>query len=157
MSIARGMVQFPYCIAQVSIMYISVLTIRSAEGQDFIIKNLLLDDYEYQKALQKPLSSCPNLRTVLDGLPGPELFIYLFLQTDFLQFTQKNLTDATRKSMLKSALAGLAAMHDQNIIHTGKLLLRPLIYVLEILRYTFMTKHLHIYTLADQTLADQTR
>lgn len=110
----------------VSTLYGSVLTIRSAEGQNFIIKNLLLGDYEYQQELQKPLSSCPNLRTVVDGLPGPELFIYPFLQTDFLQFIQKNLTDVTRKSMLKSALAGLAAMHDRHIIHTGKFLFTPL-------------------------------
>jgi len=99
-----------------------VLTTRSSENETFVIKNLIPGEYEYQQNLQKQLSSCPNLRTVIDGLPGPELFIYRFLQTDFLQFTQKNLTDATRKSMLRSALVGLAAMHDRNIIHTGKVL-----------------------------------
>lgn len=78
-------------------------------------------EYEYQQALQKPLASCPNLRTVVDGLPGPELFIYPFLQTDFLQFSQNNLIEATRKSMLKSALVGLAALHERNIIHTGRI------------------------------------
>ena len=91
-----------------------------AEGRDFVIKNMIPGEYEYQQDLQKPLSSCPNLRTVIDGLIDAELFIYPFLQTDFLQFTQKNLTNATRKSILESALNGLAAMHDRNIIHTGK-------------------------------------
>lgn len=76
-------------------------------------------EYKYQQDLQKPLASCPNLRTVIDGLPGPELFIYPFLETDFLQFSQQNLTKATRKSVLKSALVGLAALHERNIIHTG--------------------------------------
>jgi len=98
----------------------SVLIAISAEGRDFIVKNMIPGEYQYQQDLQKPLSSCPNLRTVIDGLPDAELFIYPFLQTDFLQFTQKNLTNATRKSMLKSALNGLVAMHDRNIIHTGK-------------------------------------
>jgi len=91
-----------------------------AEGRHFVIKNMIPGEYEYQQDLQKPLSSCPNLRTVIDGLIDAELFIYPFLQTDFLQFTQKNLTNATRKSILESALNGLAAMHDRNIIHTGK-------------------------------------
>lgn len=64
------------------------LIIRSAEGQNFVIKNMIPGEYEYQQDLQKPLASSPNLRTVVDGLPGPELFIYPFLKTDFLQYSQ---------------------------------------------------------------------
>ena len=81
---------------------------------------MILGEYVYQQDLQKPLASCPNVRTVVDGLLGPELFIYPFLETDFLQFSQKSLTKATRRSMLKSALIGLAAIHERNIIHTGR-------------------------------------
>ena len=89
---------------------------------------MILGEYEYQQDLQKQLSSCVNLRTFVDCLSGPELFVYPFLQTDFLQFTQKDLTDVIRKNMLRSALVGLAAMHDRNIIHTGKVLFYLLIY-----------------------------
>ena len=99
----------------------AALIITSAEGQNFIVKNMIPGEYEYQQSLQKPLASCANLRTVVDGLPGPELFIYPFLESDFLQFSQKNLTEATRRSMLKSALVGLAALHERNIIHTGRM------------------------------------
>lgn len=99
----------------------ALLISKSAEGRSFIVKNMIPGEYEYQQALQRPLASCPNLRTIVDGLPGPELFIYPFLQTDFLQFSQKKLSEATRKSMLKKALVGLAALHDRNIIHTGGL------------------------------------
>ncbi|KFZ11097.1 hypothetical protein V502_07751 [Pseudogymnoascus sp. VKM F-4520 (FW-2644)] len=74
----------------------------SAEGQNFIVKNMIPGEYEYQQDLQKSVASCPNLRTVVDGLPGPD---------------QKNVSVATRKSMLKSALAGLAALHERNIAH----------------------------------------
>ncbi|OBT93078.1 hypothetical protein VE01_09015 [Pseudogymnoascus verrucosus] len=74
-------------------------------------------EYEYQQDLQKSVASCPNLRTVVDGLPNPELSIYPFLETNFLQFSQKSLSVATRKGMLKSALAGLAALHEKNIAH----------------------------------------
>ncbi|KAG9233358.1 calcium/calmodulin dependent protein kinase [Amylocarpus encephaloides] len=54
----------------------------SPENKTFVIKNMTPGEYKYQQDLQKQLSSCPNLRTVVDGLPGPELFIYPFLQTD---------------------------------------------------------------------------
>jgi hypothetical protein len=98
----------------------AALIIRSADGHDFIVKNMIPGEYKYQQDLQSSLASCPNLRTVVDGLPGPELFIYPYLQTDFLQFSQKNLSETTRRSMLKSALVGLAALHERNIIHTGR-------------------------------------
>lgn len=96
-----------------------VLTMTSAKGQSFIVKNMIQGEYEYQQDLQKSVASCPNLRTVVDGFPGPELFIYPFLETNFLQFSQKNLSVAARKGMLKSALAGLAALHERNIAHNG--------------------------------------
>jgi len=99
----------------------AALIIRSADGQNFIVKNVIPGEYKYQQDLQKPLASCPNLRTVVDGLPSCELFIHRFLEPDFLQFGQKNLTEATRRSMLKSALVGLATLHERNIIHTGRL------------------------------------
>jgi hypothetical protein len=59
---------------------------------------------------------------MVDGLPESELFIYPYLETHLLQFAQKNLKDARRKSVLRSALFGFVAMHDRNIIHTGKFL-----------------------------------
>ena len=103
----------------------AALITRSADGQNFIVKNMIPGEYKYQQDLQKPLASCPNLRTMVDGLPGPELFIYPFLETDFLRFSQKNLTEATRRSMLKNALVGLATLHERNIIHTGRFSISP--------------------------------
>ncbi len=45
-----------------------VLIIRSADGQNFIVKNMIEGEYEYQQDLQKPLASCPNLRTFIVSL-----------------------------------------------------------------------------------------
>ncbi|OBT45035.1 hypothetical protein VE00_04152 [Pseudogymnoascus sp. WSF 3629] len=70
--------------------------VSTAPGQNFIVKNMIPGEYEYQQDLQKSVASCPNLRTV---------------------FSQKNLCAATRKGMLKSALAGLVALHERNIAH----------------------------------------
>ena len=98
----------------------ALMIFKSAKGRNYIVKNMIPGKYKYQQALQKPLASCPNLRTVIDGLPGPELFIYPFLQTDLLQFCKVNSTETTRKSILKQALVGLSALHNRNIIHTGR-------------------------------------
>ncbi|KAL2019567.1 hypothetical protein VTK56DRAFT_9534 [Thermocarpiscus australiensis] len=75
-------------------------------------------DFEYQKSLQQPLSSCPNLRVVVETIPDEELFVYNFLNGDLLNFSKRPLSDDTRKSILKAALTGLAELHDRNIIHT---------------------------------------
>ncbi|KAH7370624.1 kinase-like domain-containing protein [Rhexocercosporidium sp. MPI-PUGE-AT-0058] len=90
----------------------------SADGKKFIVKNMIPGDYEYQNDLQGSLSSCTYLRTMVDGVPGPDLFVYPYLETNLLQFSQNKLPDATRKDILKSALVGLAVLHEKNIIHS---------------------------------------
>lgn len=97
-----------------------LLTMTSAEGKSFIVKNLILGEYKYQQDLQKSVASSPNIRTMVDGIRGPELLVYPFLRTNFLQFSQQHLSVATRRSMLKGALAGVAALHERNIVHNGK-------------------------------------
>ncbi len=47
----------------------------SADGQSFIIKNMIPGEFQYQRELQEPLASCPNLRTVMDTIPDFELFV----------------------------------------------------------------------------------
>ncbi|CZT12554.1 uncharacterized protein RCO7_11469 [Rhynchosporium graminicola] len=92
----------------------------SVEGKKFILKNMIPGEYEYQKDLQESVSYCPHLRTIVDGVPGPDLFIYPFLETNLLQFSQNKLLDTTRKFILKNALVGLATLHEKNIIHDIK-------------------------------------
>ncbi|KIH87072.1 hypothetical protein SPBR_05198 [Sporothrix brasiliensis 5110] len=75
-------------------------------------------EFEYQQDLQTPLASCPNLRTVIDVIPDFELFVFRFLAADLLQVSQRPMSPETRKRILKSALTGLAELHDRGIIHT---------------------------------------
>ncbi|KAF1840087.1 kinase-like protein [Cucurbitaria berberidis CBS 394.84] len=90
----------------------------SAEGENFIIKNMIPGEFEYQQELQKPLASCSNLRTVVDTIPDFELFVYHFLADDLLQIIQRPLSKETRRSILRSALTGLAELHERGIVHT---------------------------------------
>ncbi|KAF2278015.1 kinase-like protein [Westerdykella ornata] len=81
-------------------------------------QNMIPGEFEYQQNLQKPLASCPHLRTVDDTIPDFELFVYHFLNGDLLQISQKTLSKETRRSILRSAFTGLAELHDRGIIHT---------------------------------------
>ena len=82
-------------------------------------KNIWPDDYDYHKDLQASLPSTPNLRVFEDKNPELDLLIYSYLETNVLQEARKLDNDA-RKFLLKSALSGLAAMHERNIIHNGE-------------------------------------
>ncbi|KAE8354829.1 hypothetical protein BDV28DRAFT_163891 [Aspergillus coremiiformis] len=50
----------------------------------YIIKNVIPGEFEYNRDLQKKVSSCPNVRTVVDTIQALELFIYPFLKEDML-------------------------------------------------------------------------
>src|SRR6266566_249764 len=70
--------------------------VPSDKGENFIVKNMIPGEFEYQQDLQKPLASCPNLRTVIDIIPDFELFVYHFLAVDLLQISQRPLSKETR-------------------------------------------------------------
>lgn len=55
---------------------------------------------------------------MIDTIPDFELFVYHFLAADLLQISQKPLSKETKRSVLRSALTGLAELHDRGIIHT---------------------------------------
>lgn len=92
-----------------------------ADEQNFIVKNMIPGEFEYQLNLQKGLASCHNVRAVVDTVPNLELFIYPFLTGDLLRLSQKPLNRETRIHILQLALRGLAFMHDRGVLHNGKL------------------------------------
>ncbi|KAL1882845.1 hypothetical protein Daus18300_000483 [Diaporthe australafricana] len=95
--------------------------INGSEGKDFIIKNAIDSyegDFEYPQKLQAGLSGCPNLRTMVDTVPSLKLYVYPFMSGDLLQFSQKSLSEEQRRHILRSALTGLATLHDRGIFHT---------------------------------------
>jgi ribulose-phosphate 3-epimerase len=91
------------------------------EHGKYVAKNIFHAEFEYQLDLQKPLARCPNLRTVVDAVPGHLLFLYPYLADDLLELAKKEtLSDAGRNRILRDALAGLADLHEQRIFHSGK-------------------------------------
>ncbi|KKK22217.1 hypothetical protein ARAM_003249 [Aspergillus rambellii] len=92
----------------------------SSEGKNYIMKNMIQGEFEYQLKLQKALSTCPNVRAVVDTIQELEVFIYPFLSRDLLHLSQRKLSKATRRYILRCALRGIADMHHMNVLHNGK-------------------------------------
>lgn len=80
-------------------------------------------EFEYQLSLQLSLSSVPSVRTFVDTIRQRDIFIFSFLAKDLLQLSQRNLTTATLKDILRRALLGLVELHKRDIVHNGTVIL----------------------------------
>ncbi|KAI1131979.1 kinase-like protein [Nemania abortiva] len=83
----------------------------------YILKNLIKGEFEYQIEVQQLLSTSSNVRTFVDTHRESESFIYPFLIDDMLQFSQRKLSAEIRKKILRSALRGLADLHEKDMLH----------------------------------------
>ncbi|RAH54805.1 kinase-like protein [Aspergillus piperis CBS 112811] len=61
----------------------------SAQGKQYILKNIIPGDFQHQVNIQQQLSQCPNIRTVVDSVRETEVFFYPFLDGDLLPFNIK--------------------------------------------------------------------
>lgn len=85
----------------------------------FILKDIVEDQFKYYHDMYNALSS-PYVRSLEDTVSKQSIFIYKYLNGHLLELAQKNLALQETKRVLKDALRGLAALHDQDIVHTGK-------------------------------------
>ncbi|KAJ5576817.1 hypothetical protein N7535_003743 [Penicillium sp. DV-2018c] len=60
----------------------------SADKLNFIAKNMIPGEFDYQLNLQKTVASCHNVRTVVDTIRDLDLFIFPFLAGDLLGLSQ---------------------------------------------------------------------
>jgi hypothetical protein len=60
------------------------------------------------------------LRLSVDVVPEQSIFVYKYLADHLLGFVRKEPPVLLTKRILKDTLRGLAALHEQNIVHTGK-------------------------------------
>lgn len=71
--------------------------------------------------MYRGLHGSPHLRLLQDTVPEQSMFVYRYFTDDLLSLARKDLPINLTKRILKDTLRGLAALHDQNIVHTGKL------------------------------------
>jgi serine/threonine protein kinase len=65
------------------------------------------------------LNNSQFLRLSEDVVPEQSIFVYRYLADHLLSFVRKELPVLVTKRILKDTLHGLAALHEQNIVHTG--------------------------------------
>lgn len=93
----------------------------SAGNDKFVLKEVPHGSFSYYQKLYKRLSGCNHLRIACDSVPDHAIFVYKYLSDHLLSFALGNPELPTIKRILKDTLRGIAAMHDQDIVHTGTL------------------------------------
>lgn len=91
----------------------------SAGNQSFILKEVDLSDFTYFQEMYRNLCGCAYLRLLHDTVPEQSIFVFKYLTDHLLSLARADLPIALTKRILKDTLRGLAALHDQGIVHTG--------------------------------------
>ncbi|KAK2768557.1 hypothetical protein FQN54_000413 [Arachnomyces sp. PD_36] len=88
----------------------------NCENEKFILKDV--PDFQYLHDIYCKVDPCPHLRLPQDTIPDRSMYVYKFFTDDFLSLVAKrDLPASMTKRILKDALRGIAALHDQNIVH----------------------------------------
>lgn len=90
----------------------------SSDGTRYVIKHVDAGEYDYQKTLQRTVSSTSKIRTLVDAIPDGELFVFPYLSHTLL-FDMSKISLTQRKQILNRVLLGLAELHANHILHTG--------------------------------------
>lgn len=93
----------------------------SAENETFVLKEIPHGSFSYYQDIYQRLSGCNNLRVSCDFISDHAIFVYKYLSDHLLNFALEDPKLPIIKRILKDTLRGIAAMHDQDIVHTGML------------------------------------
>jgi serine/threonine protein kinase len=100
--------------------YPNHLPLISHEGSQFILKDIIPGDLDYILSLQKHVEHSPHIRTAVDSIPERHILVFPYLEKGLLHVDIAALSSTAKKAIIRDALAGLADLHDQHIIHTGQ-------------------------------------
>ena len=92
----------------------------------YIVKDIHQCNLEDLLDIYRRVGNSPYIRSLHDTIPGSSMFVYRYFTAHFLSLARKKLPLAVVKRILNDTLRGLAALHDQNIVHNGKSAKPPL-------------------------------
>lgn len=71
-------------------------------------------------AIYDQIKDCPCVRQPLDSVPDRRILVFEYLAHHLLDFAQQDIGIKQTKIVLWSVLRALAALHERNIVHTGR-------------------------------------
>ncbi|KAL9127414.1 MAG: hypothetical protein Q9217_003710 [Psora testacea] len=88
-------------------------------GQDkFVLKDIPKDIFSnFSKNIRPRLRESPYIRLPCDTIPDQRIFVYKYLNDDFLNLVRKQIPMQARKQILKASLQGIAELHDRDVVH----------------------------------------
>lgn len=93
----------------------------SAGDEAFILKDVPQSELKYLLNMYHVLrDNNTYLRVLRDTVPEQPMLVYKYFTGHLLKLVQKDLPIASTKQILKHTLLGLAALHEKNVVHTGK-------------------------------------
>ncbi|QSS60257.1 hypothetical protein I7I51_05054 [Histoplasma capsulatum] len=96
--------------------------LATAGDRKFILKYIHTVNFgDLQEINNRLRGGADHVRLVQDTIPEKSMFVFEYYADHLLNITQKDLPLKVKKEILKRALRGIAELHDQDIVHTGRL------------------------------------
>lgn len=99
--------------------WLSSNTKSSNESRNYVLKEIP-QDLEIRASIYHRIGRHPNVRALIDTVPDRRMFVFRHLNENLLGFVQRDLSLKLIERILKCALQGLAALHEQDLVHNGK-------------------------------------
>jgi hypothetical protein len=97
------------------------LSIHRSDEQSFVLKDIPENIFEaFETGTRAQIKPSPHLRLPIDNIPGQRIFVYRFLNEDFLTLVKNQIPLEGRKEILKASLQGLDDLHAQDVVHLGE-------------------------------------
>jgi hypothetical protein len=74
----------------------------------------------FNENIRPRLPQTPRIRIPLDTIPYQRVYVYNYLDDDFLSLVRNQIPVRARKEILKATLEGIADIHDCDIVHLGE-------------------------------------
>ncbi|KAF1347260.1 kinase-like protein [Lizonia empirigonia] len=90
----------------------------SSGNDDFILKDIPQNIFStFNENIRPRLPQTRHIRLPLDTIPDQRIFVYEYLDDDFLSLVRNQIPVRARKEILNATLQGIADMHDRDVVH----------------------------------------
>ncbi|OAG38212.1 hypothetical protein AYO21_07545 [Fonsecaea monophora] len=91
----------------------------TTSGQEkFILKDVPPAMFShFHESIWPQLRGCQNIRLPVDTIQDQRVFVYKYLDDDFLDLVKKRIPIKARKEILKASLQGIVELHERDVVH----------------------------------------